>query len=64
MALSASRIAASKRSLACAIGAGILQPGGPTPPAGFTRSTINGEPVTYLGFPVFDNGVNVITLGA
>lgn len=39
-------------------------PSGPTPPAGYTRSTINGEPVTYLGFPVFDNGANVITLGA
>lgn len=33
-------------------------------PAGYSRSTINGEPVTYLGFPVFDNGVNAIYLGA
>lgn len=62
--VSSARLAASRRSLACAIGAGILQPGGLSPPAGYTRSTINGEPVTYLGQPVFDNGSNPITLGA
>lgn len=33
-------------------------------PSGYSASTINGEAVTYLGAPVYDNGVNVITLGA
>jgi len=27
-------------------------------PAGFSRTTYNGQPVTYLGRPVFDNGAN------
>lgn len=33
-------------------------------PTGYTPSTIYGDTVTYQGFPVFDNGVNVITPGA
>jgi len=37
---------------------------GPAAPAGYSRSTINGEPLTYLGQPVFDNGSKLITLGA
>lgn len=31
-------------------------------PVGYTRSTINGVPVTYNGRRVYDNGSNVIYL--
>lgn len=39
--VSSARLAASRRSLACAIGAGILQPSEPVPPAGFSFVTTN-----------------------
>ncbi len=49
-------------SLAVPAGMGImLSPGGiANMPAGYSRSTIGGAPVTHLGRPVCDNGTNVI----